>query len=172
MPGPLRGQKAQPGLIIDRPVYRGTKYTVAWFIPPEAKGKTPIHTRYNFRPALAMPGNHLILSSTDSLAEDLMDALSKEASRPGKPRAGTHSLVEIDAAQLASILAANRENLIRKNMVDKGNTREQAEGEAKALLSIIRHFSRVKVTVGAEEGRSKVSLQIQLNLPSGGSGGK
>jgi len=170
-----RGQQAQPGLIIDRPVYRGTKYTVACFTPPEeTKDKTPVDARFNFRPALAMPGNYLILSSTDHLAEDIMDALSKKAPPLAKPPAGTHSLIEIDGAQLASILGANRENLIRNNMVDKGNARKQAETEINTLLSVVKHVSRVTLTFGADKGRSKISLQVQFSLPAqrGGSGGK
>ena len=35
-----RGQKAVPGLIIDRPTYKDIKYTVAYFAPPDAKDKT------------------------------------------------------------------------------------------------------------------------------------
>jgi len=169
-----RGQQAQPGLIIDRPVYRGTKYTVACFTPPVKKDKKPLDMRFNFRPALAMPGSHLILSSTDGLAEDLMDALSKETANPPKPLAGLHSTIEIDGPQLASILAANRENLIRQNMVDKGNTRKQADSELSVLFAIVKRIRRVKLTLGADKGRSKMSLEIQLNLPSqrGGRGGK
>ncbi len=167
-----RGQKAEPGLIIDRPVHRGTKYTVACFTPSEEGDKKAIDTRFNFRPALAMPGNHLILSSTDGLAEDIMDALSRETSHPPKPRAGVHSLVEIDGAQLASILAANRENLIRQNMVDKGSTRKQAESEVGLLLGLAKHVSRVALAVGADKGRSRASLHVHLALPSGDRGDK
>ena len=167
-----RGQKAEPGLIIDRPVHDGTKYTVACFAPPRDKDKTAVDVRYNFRPALAMPGGYVIFSSTDGLAEDVMDALKKEAARPPRPRAGVHSLAEIEGAQLNSILAANREGLIRQSMVDKGNTRQQAETEVDALLAIVKHVSRVALTVGTDQGRTKASLQVDLSLPSGGSGGK
>ena len=166
-----RGQQAEPGLIIDRPVYRGTKYTVACFTPSRERDKKALDVRFNFRPALAMPGNHLILSSTDALAEDIMDALSKEGPSPVKPGPSPHSLIEIEGAQLASILAANRENLIRNNMVEEGNTREQAATEIDMLLAIVKHVSRVVLTVGADGGRSKASLEIRLSLPSGKSGG-
>ena len=166
-----RGQKAQPGLIIDRPVHRNTKYTVACFTPSREKDRKAVDVRFNFRPALAMPGNHLILSSTDGLAEDIMDALSKEAAAPAKPRAGLHSLIEIEGSQLASILAANREALIANNMVDKGNTREQAATEIGVLQTIVKYFSRVVLTVGTDKGRLKASLQVHLNLPSGKKGG-
>lgn len=167
-----RGQEAQPGLIIDRPVHRDTKYTAACFAPPQEKGKTAIDVRFNFRPALAMPGNWVILSSTDGLAEDLMDALREEASHPVRPLAGVHSLIELEGPQLSSILAANRENLIRQNMVDKGNTHQQAEAEADMLLAIVKHVTRVALTVGTDKGRSKASVQVHLAFPSGDSGGK
>ena len=167
-----RGQKALPGLLIDRPVHNGTKYTVAAFSPPADKGSTPVDIRFNFRPAIAVAHGHLILSSTDALTEDVMDALGKEAARPGKPTPGAHSTIEIDGVQLASILTANRENMVRGNMVDKGNTREQAEGEIDMLLGIAGYVSRVGLTLGSGKDRSKVSLRIQLNLPSLERGGK
>ena len=167
-----RGQQAEPGLIIDRPVHGGTKYTVAAFAPTEQTDKKAVDDRYNFRPALAMPTGHLILSSTDGLAEDIIDALRKEAASSAKPRAGLHSVVEIEGAQLASILNANREALIRNNMVDKGNTRAQSEAEMGMLFGVMKHITRVALTVGTEKGRSKASLRIQLKLPAGKSGGE
>jgi len=167
-----RGQKAEPGLIIDRPVHRGTKYTVAAFIPPPDGEKKPADVRYNFRPALAMPGHHLILSSTDGLAEDVMDALARETARPPAPRAGLHSVIEIEGGRVASILNANREALLRQNMVDKGHTRQQAEGEIGMLLDLVKHVSRVALTVGADGSRSKAALRVELDLPSGQNGGK
>ena len=166
-----RGQSALPGLIIDRPVYRKTKYTVACFTPPAGDPKD-VDMRFNFRPTLAMPGNHVIFSSTDSLARDIIDALAKEASRPPKPLPGVHSTIEIDGAQLASILNANRKNLVRQNMVDKGHTQKQAESEVDMLSTAIRTVSRVVLSVGADKGRSKISLEVHLNLPSGDSGNR
>jgi len=166
-----RGQKAQPGLVMDRFIHDGTKYSVAAFNPPGDEEAKPVDSRFNFRPAIAVSHGHLILSSTDALTEDLMDALRKEAVAPAKPQAGTHSTVEIDGAQLASILKANRENLVRQNIIDKGNTREQAEAEIDMLLGIVRHISRVGLAVGSGKDRSRVSLQIQLSPPSSQRGG-
>ena len=101
-----------------------------------------------------------------------MDALGKEAADPVKPQAGTHSTVEIDGGQLASILTANRENLVRQNMINKGNTREQAESEIDMLLGVVRHVSRVDLAVGSDKDRSRISLRIQLSLPSNKRGGE
>jgi hypothetical protein len=167
-----RGQQAQPGLLIDRPVHGDVKYTVAYFAPPteeERKGregeeKPGVDTRFNFRPAVAMPGEYLILSSTDALAEDLMDALAKESAEGAKPKAGVHSAMTVDGQQLAAILGANRENMIRQNMVEEGNTREQAETQIGLLLTIIEQFGPAKLEVGTRDGRSHATLRLELNL--------
>ena len=93
-----------PGLIIDRPTYKDIKYTVAYFAPPDANDKTKLDTRFNIRPALAMPGQYLILSSTDGLARDLIDTLTREAGQTATPVAQTHSVLEIDGGQAVSAL--------------------------------------------------------------------
>jgi len=160
-----RGQQAQPGLIIDRPVYNGVKYTSAAFAPPEGEDRSAVDVRFNFSPSLAMSGEYLVFSSTAGLAEDLIDALAKETQQGAAPPAGTHTLVELDAAQLASILGANREAMIRQNMVEKGNTREQAEQEIGTLLTIIEHVGRLKLELGAEGEQTRAALEVELNLP-------
>ncbi len=167
-----RGQAAQPGLIIDRPVYRKTKYTVAGFTPPGANDPKGTDVRFNFKPTLAMPGKYAILSSTDALARDIMDALAKEAARSVKPLARTHSTLEVSGTQLASILNANRKTFVHQNMVEKGHTQAQAKTEFNMLVTIARTVSNVSLNIGADKARSKISLDIRLNLPAGKTGEK
>lgn len=155
------GQQAQPGLIIDREVHGEIKYTVAGFRPPEGEERSAMHMRYNFRPALAMPGKYVILSSTGQLAEDLIDALAAE---DPKPLAGAHSLVEIDGPQLASILRANREALIRQNMVEEGHTRQEAEVEVGLILSAIDRLGMLRWRMGTGPEPSRAELVVELNF--------
>ena len=163
-----RGQQALPGLIIDRPIHGGTKFTLAYFSSPaedeEEKGKTELESRYNFRPALAMLGDYLVLSSTDGLARDLIDALKKEMEGNVKALAETHSLVEVDGVQLASILRANRENLVLQNMVNDGNTREQAETQNDLIVTILKYLGQAKLNVKSHNGRSQARLDLKPNL--------
>jgi len=158
-----RGQQALPGLIIDRPIQEETQFTVAAFSTAEIEDKTKLDQRFNYRPALAMPGDYLILSSTDGLARDLIDALSRETEHTAKPFAETHSLVEIDAAQLASILEANRETLVRGDMVKKGSTQEEAETGIDMLITVVKFVDHVKLSIGMHEGMSRANLEIELN---------
>ena len=160
-----RGQQAEPGLIIDRPIHADTKFSVAYFRPPEEAGGKQIDARFNYRPSLASVGDYMILSSTDGLARDLIDALKKEIAAAVKPLAGAHSLVEVNAEQLASILGANRDNLVRQNMVDDGSTKEQAETQMDLLITIVKHLGQAKLIMTNPQGRPQATLQLKLNLP-------
>jgi len=159
-----RGQQAMPGLIIDRPFQGKTKFTVAYFSTSGIEDKTNLEPRFNVRPALAMPGEYLVLSSTDGLARDLIDALHQETEQTLKPLAGTHSLVELEGGQLASILEANRKTLIRQNMVNKGSTQEQAEAGIDMLISLIKLLNSAKLSIGVQEGLTRAQLEMKLNL--------
>ena len=159
-----RGQQAMPGLIIDRPFQGKTKYTVAYFSTSGIEDKTNLDSRFNVRPALAMPGEYLVLSSTDGLAQDLIDALHKETEQAPKPSAGTHSQVELEGGQLASILEANRKTLIQGNMINKGSTQEQAESSTDLLIGVMEFLKHVKLRIGTHDGLTKADLEIKLNL--------
>jgi len=159
-----RGQQAMPGLIIDRPIQEKTKFTVAYFSTSGIDDKTNLDQRFNFRPALAMPGEYLILSSTDGLAKDLIDSLNREMEQTTKPLAGTHSLVEIEGGQLASILQANHMTLVRGDMVKKGNTQEQSEAGIDMLISLVKFLKSVKLNIGIHEDLTTASLKMKLDL--------
>jgi sarcosine oxidase gamma subunit len=111
-----------------------------------------------------MPGEFLILSSTKKLAQDLIDALQKETEAAVKPLATTHSVIEIDGAQLAAILSANRESLIRNNMLEEGNSRDEAETAINTLLLIAERVGDVKLNMAANQQQSQAGLQLQVNL--------
>ncbi len=154
-----QGQQAMPGLIIERPVYHGVKFTVAGL---STAGLDNPNAHHNYRPTLAMPGDYLVLSSTDGLARDLIDALTAEAANPRKPLAGIHSRVELDGEALASILRANEAGLVRQNMVEKGSTREEAEEELRLYLALTGMIHKADLVVGTRNGRTEARLGIEL----------
>lgn len=166
-----RGQKAEPGMLIDREVHGGVKYSYAYFRLPEGASKD-LDVRYNFRPAIARSGDTLILSSTDGLARDLIDAIEGEKAKPGaKANAAdcSHSILEIDGGGLREILAANREAMVASNMVDKGNSREQAEAEVGVLLDLLRYVEFLGIDAGTRDETPRAVLELRLG--SAGSAG-
>jgi hypothetical protein len=158
-----RGQQALPGLIIDRPIHKKTKFTMAYFSTSGIDDKTKLGQRFNIRPALAMPGEYLILSSTDGLARDLIDALNQEMEREVKPLSEIHSAVEINGGHLASILEANRETLVRGDMIKKGSTQEEAETGIGMLITLVKLVDNVKLSVGTHEGTTHANLEMKLS---------
>lgn len=159
------GQKALPGMIIDRRSHGDTRFSLAYYSAAGEKSKTDLDVRFNYRPALVRLGDCLILSSTDGLAIDLIDALQQEMAGPLRPLPQTHTLLEIDGAQVAGILAVNRQNLVRQNMVEKGNTPEQAEKEVGMVIAAMKYLDQLNLTLGSRDGQTSASLKVKLNLP-------
>ncbi len=161
-----RGQQAQPGLLIDRPVYNDIKITSTYFSSVQEEKKTNLDTRYNFQPTLARIDDNLIFSSTDQLAKDLIDSLKKEKEQSVESLKNTHSVVELDAVQISSILKTNRETMVRQNMVEKGISREDAETEFDLLTYVINYLGHASLNVGTQKAHTNAKLEIKLNLPN------
>ena len=160
-----RGQQALPGLIIDRPSHGQIKYTLAYFSAGEAADKEKLDTRFNVRPTLALPGDYLVLSSTDGLARDLIDALSQAGGEDVAPLARTDSLLEISGKRVASILASNRQTLVRQDMVKKGKTKEEAEAGVDMLVTLLTCVDHVKLSIGRQNDLTQADLSMRLGLP-------
>ncbi len=160
-----RGQKALPGLIIDGRVHHGTAYTMSFFSLADEEHAEAADIRFNFQPALAIAGDRLILSSTDALTCDLIDALQQQREQGVTPAAGQHSLAMVRSGPLASILEANREALIRQNMVAEGKTRAEAEQGIGAMLEALRFLTDLRIEAGTHADRSDLTIRIGYQLP-------
>ncbi len=157
-----RGQEALPGLIIDRGVQGDTEFTVAYFSTsaPDVEDRAHLPQRFNIRPSVAMPGDWLILSSTEELARDLIDALDAESASEVSPL-DADTLLELDGAPLASIVDANYEAMVRNNMLEEGHTREEAEAAIDLLATVARLVESLAIEVGSHEGLLQVRLAIR-----------
>jgi hypothetical protein len=160
-----RGQRAEPGLILDRITHNDIKFTVATNAAGKADDKAHLPSRFNFSASMARVGDSFILSSTQELTCDLIDALKKTPTVAVKPLAGTNTVVAADGTQLAAILADNRETMVERNMVEKGNTRAKAEGEIDLITAVIKLARRAELTAGVADGVTRLTLGLDLNLP-------
>jgi hypothetical protein len=159
-----RGQQALPGLIIDSATHNGTTYTTSFFSVADEENKEAADIRFNFRPALAIAGDRLIMSSSDPLTRDLIDAVKQQRDQGVAPLAGRHSLFQITSGPLASILASNREALIRQNMVEHGRTHEEAEQEIGGLFLALKHVTSLEFDAGTRDDRSDLSVKFTYDL--------
>lgn len=153
-----RGQKAQPGLIMDKRDHAGVRYTFASFSAAEEPDKTKLDVRFNFRPAIVRDGEFLILSSTDQLADDLIDGLRN----PAQPVAASNGLVEIDGSRLTRILLANKDGIVRGNMLKKGQERTAAEKDFGNLTAVARLLGQATLRTGEAASQRFVDLKLEF----------
>jgi len=159
-----RLQKAMQIMIIENPVHKDTQFTMAYFPATGTEDKNNLDQKFNFRPALAMPGEYLILSSTDALARDLIDTINQEKQLEVKPIAETNSLIEIDIAQLASILQANRDALVRSGIVSRGRTQQEAEADIDIIITLVKLLDSAMLSLSTHDSLTQAHLEIKLNL--------
>ncbi len=159
----IRGQQALSGMILDRPTHNGVQFTVARFAKPRGDDAAADETRKNFSPALAMVGEYVIFSSSQSLARDLIDACKQEMEGKVKPAPASHTLLDVDGKLLTEIIMANRENMITNNMLEKGNSRDQAAGEIDFLITLVNLMSGAKFTASSPGGRILASLELRIH---------
>jgi hypothetical protein len=103
------------------------------------------------------------------LACDLIDALQKEAKQSPSgqplPLAGVHSVLEVRGSQIAALLRTNREALIRQNMVEKGNSRQQAENEIDMLITLLSLADNLKLHLAALPDGAQATLEAKFQWP-------
>lgn len=156
------GQQGQPGLIIDRPRHGDVQFTVARYSPPEQPGQGPLAVRYNFQPSLVRLGKHLIVSSTEQLARDLIDDLKRSA--PPEALSAVHSALDVNGPGVAAALRDNREALVMQQMVNKGLSRQEAETHMDILMAVIEQVSRLEFQAGGGQKRSWAKLDVNVDL--------
>ena len=91
---------------------------------------------------------------------------------PRRPAAGVSSLIELDGAQLSSILEANHKVLVRQNMLEKGTTKEQAEAQVGLIALVPKYLGRAKLSLTCEDSRpatERLTLEVKRECPRAGS---
>lgn len=135
--------------------------------------------QFNFSPSVAFVDDAVIVSSTTALARKLAaqiptkapsgsstEVSAKAPVTPADPTVAErniNTLLEIDGAALYQTLADNREQLVAQNMLEKGHSQEEAEGEIDMLLSILTLFKQARLELGFG---SHAELNVHLEFAS------
>jgi len=160
-----RGQKAEPGMILDRAEHNGHRITLARFSASDIEDRSRVDSRFNFRPSLALAKNRAILSSTDQLARDLLDAANKTPGATGSSTAQTHTLVRLHGTELASLMRSNRLSLVRGDMVKKGKSQQEAEAGIDLFTALVGWVNQATLTAGAASDGPMAEVCISFSKP-------
>jgi len=95
----------------------------------------------------------------------LIDALDDDSRGQVAPLPQTHTLLDVSGTQVASVLQANRQTLVRQDMVKKGKTRQEAEAGIDMLITLLKCVDRAELSIGTENDLTQAALKLKLDLP-------
>ncbi len=114
--------------------------------------------QFNFSPTLAFAGDRMILSSSKSLAKELVNLSATTT----KDTESANTKATIAAATLQQILQDNRAQLVANNMLEKGSGKEAAEGEVGLLLELISYLHAAAVDLVVTEDELKLVAEVKF----------
>ena len=115
---------------------------------------------FNFSPTIAFQGPYLIVSSTRELAVELANVAAEETEQSASL---PNTRLSVDAKELARILNDNLQPMVAANMLEKGNTRQQAENEVAIMLSIVKMFKNVQLDFEVKPDQMQLDLRVETN---------
>jgi hypothetical protein len=69
--------------------------------------------------------------------------------------------MELDLAMIRDVLLDNRDQLITQNMLEKGHSKKEAQGEVDVLLGLMQLLGSASAQLSFDE---RVRLNIQVDL--------
>jgi hypothetical protein len=158
-----RGQQALPGVILDRQTYGGVPFTFGFFSVRAEKDRAHLPARFNMRPAIVRDGPYIILSTTDGLAKDLIDAVNKEDARNPAQRSGAHTIIEVTSpAEIAALLNVNKAALVRQSVLTGGKKPQQAAREFDQNVAWLERLERARLSISATPEGHEADLELDL----------
>ena len=155
-----RGQQALPGLILDRQTYGGATFTFGAFSARTEKDRAHLPSRFNLRPSIVRDGPYIILSSTDGLARDLIDAVNREDGRTPAKTTDAHTVLEITSpAEIAALLAINKPAMVRQSVLEKGTKPEQAAREFDQNVAWLDKITHAKLSIAGNQADLELELK-------------
>ena len=136
----------------------GVQFVSSSFIPEEDDRESmsaPI--AFNFSPTAGFAGERFVVASTTELAKQLT-----MAKIPDDKQIADNTAENLHAGVLRQVLEDNREQLIAQNMLEDGNTREEAETQIGLILQFIEYFRDASLRLGQRNDRLEAELEIRI----------
>jgi len=164
-------QQGRPPLELETERHDGKTLLTAYYSPGDfAEGADEMEMAagragmlLSLSPTVAFAGNSVVLASTRSLAEGLLERLSADAQdlQPtGDDTTMANSALRLRAAPLRTTLSENRERLISNNMLEKGHDRAAAIREVDGLLTLLEFFEQGIASLRVHEDQLQFSVRL------------
>ncbi len=155
------GMQGQPQLDLETETIGDAKISAAQYFYDDQTEEGLL--LFNFSPTIAFQGPYLIVASRRELAVELAQLAGNQNSKSTNQSDGTtNTRIDVDAAELTTILKENRESLIAQNMLEEGNSRKQAEEAIGILLSVVDLLKDGSLDFKVKSTEMRVDLQLRM----------
>ena len=137
-----------------------TLVTATYVRPLDDQDFNAAPINFNFSPTLAFVDDRMVISSSSKLARTLTKSSGESESKGQMPN--THSVLSADA--LADVLRDNKAQLVAQNMLEKGNSPEQADAEISVLFDLLDLFEGVSIDLEVTDGQLKLTTKVQVKV--------
>lgn len=147
-------EKGNPQLLLGGEEYKGVSVSKATFLTPPDADQNAASIHYNASPSCARVGNRFIFGTTLGVVKGVIDVMKDPSQQPF----GGQTFLSVDLRETAAALDDNRPALVSQNMLQEGNSREEAEVEVGVLLSILETIRAAGLQLTAD--KDAVSLEL------------
>ena len=156
--------EGQPQLDLESEIVGDAKiYWAEYVVDKDRKYENGLPVQFNFSPSVAFLGDRVVVSSTSTLARQLISEMANPSSNhePSLMSPQLNTSMELDLAMIRDVLLDNRDQLITQNMLEKGHSKKEAQGEVDVLLGLMQLLGSASAQLSFDE---RVRLNIQVDL--------
>lgn len=160
--GMQAAQNGQMSLLLDVDYYKEHKVIGSKYSPPsDETARLPI--QHNFSPSSAVVGRYFVVASRREFLEAIIDKLEDVPASAVMKASDSYGMLDVRGA--VRMLQHNKDAWVAKEMVEKGASKAEAEGNLGVVLAGLSMIDRVEMAV-ALEGKD-LSVRAALT-PMGG----
>ena len=147
----------------------GQLITAEYVVDEKDKDNTEAAINYNFSPSIAFRDSMVVIASTRELAREILAVTSTSPKADGDPKTNgaadamrPNTVATVDLSELRDILKDNLNQLVAQSMLEKGNTREEAQGEVGLLLELAGLLKSGDLRLATGNGLLVVEVKLTL----------
>ena len=154
--GAMEG-RSQLEMDIDK-LDNGAELITTIYIPDEDDAdSTRAEILYNFSPSVGFFGKRFVVASTDRLARELV-----QSTAPADDAGSSNTRMKLAGGVLMQVLNDNRGQLISQNMLEDGNSREEAQATIDLLLQVVGYFERASASISVQPDQLEIEFGLQV----------
>lgn len=154
-------EENRPQLDIETEKKDGKQIIRSQFITPRGEENTKnamIH--YNFSPTFTFQGKHMILSSTNQLAENLSKQI--DTADP-KSNSKLNTQMALEVSHLVSTLRDNRNHLVAQTMLKEGKEKDVAELEFDLMTTLASWVENIDAKLNTSEEKIQLDFNLEIS---------